>query len=249
MSKRFSGLKSQTATPLQMEETMTTVVPKEEQYAELASINLTRADYEVLRAVSFHPSQTVAELQSSWRFLMPDAEKVPVRKTVRSLTARVLLCERETYINLTRVGWVLLQAADLILHPTRVNDQQAAEPVVEVALWPSPQIEGRVILTLSCDYCPLCSEPPALGGILVTFVNGPNPDRDHRVELEHRNYCCELHAAFDLLRRAADGGIGHDELVDMARRSLNGEPMLGDRVSQSKIAADVDRILGSGDQA
>ena len=163
-----------------------------------------------------------------------------------------MLHERAGYVTLTNLGQIYREAARNVLHPTT-----GAEPSVEVALRASPQLEGRVILTPRCAYSPLCSGVPAFGGVLVTFVNGPDPDREHRVDLDHRNYCCELHAAFDLLRTAADGmhglyddeGTMHDDLADMARRSLDGELMLGDRVSQSDIDSDIDRILESGDQA
>lgn len=216
-----------------------------EMYSKATTVGLSPDEYQVLDYVASSSITTIRDLRCRHPWLSSPAG------LVRSLTKRLMLRERAHSVALTSIGWIYLAAARTILYPN-----PAAKPEVAVALRPGPQIEGRVILTPNCAYSPLCSGVPALDGVLVTFVSGPDPDPGLSVGLEHRNYCCELHAAFDLLRTAADGmdglyedeGTLHENLGHMARRSLNGEPLLGDQVSQSHIDSVVDRILGSGDQ-
>lgn len=102
-------------------------------------------------------------------------------------------------------------------------------------------IEGRVVLPPGCEY-PTCGDT-SINGIVVTFINGE--------QLEHRAYCCELHAAFALLEIAqrditGDGApqeVAADCIAEMAARSAAGEPMTA--MSQDDIDGEVDRILGS----
>lgn len=102
-------------------------------------------------------------------------------------------------------------------------------------------IEGRMILPPGCEY-PTCSDT-SINGIVVTFINGK--------QLEHRAYCCELHAAFALLELAqrdlagdgASEGVASDCIAKMVARSLAGEPITD--TSQDDIDGDVDSILGS----
>ncbi len=116
-----------------------------------------------------------------------------------------------------------------------------SKPELTVALQPGPSIEGgRIIMTPQCAYGPLCAQP-ALGGVIVTLVDHKSDGSDYR--FQHRNYCCELHAAFDLLKEWNDAFGDVEAIVDMVRRSLEGEPMLGDRTSQSEIDAQVENIL------
>ena len=103
------------------------------------------------------------------------------------------------------------------------------------------RIEGSIALPPGCEY-PTCTDT-SLNGIVVTFINGK--------QLEHRAYCCELHAAFALLELAQGdlSGAGAAEgtaskcITKMVARSLAGEPVTDKR--QDDIDGEVDRILGS----
>lgn len=76
----------------------------------LATVGLTQEDYEILRAVSFTPSVTVNVLYTKLPML-------PVSPTVISLTKRALLHRYCSVYNLTRAGWVILLAAELLISP------------------------------------------------------------------------------------------------------------------------------------
>jgi hypothetical protein len=111
------------STQLPKEGNMITVVAKEEQYAELASISLarqsasatsrekdysnlatvglSREDHKVLKAVSFSPSVTINVLQNR----LPEVECI---STVRSLTKRALLHRYRSVYSLTYLGSMLL---------------------------------------------------------------------------------------------------------------------------------------------
>jgi hypothetical protein len=157
----------------------------------------------------------------------------------------------ENKVRLSRVGEVYLKAVAAGCSHQSLADFVARrrKPEVEVALVPAPYLDGgRLVLTPQCAYHPGCRGEAATSGIVVTFHNYG----DH---LEHRGYCCELHAAFDLLRIACDScpqlkvvdkegkEAEAEETASLVRRSLNGEPMLAEPITEKDIDQGVDDIL------
>lgn len=103
-------------------------------------------------------------------------------------------------------------------------------------------IEGTLVVCTQCAY-PGCREVPIPRGIVVTFV------RDWEGTVEHRTYCCELHAAFALLEMAQQdlACLGPEDecvkmITEMVRDHLNGEHLLVG--GQRGIDKAVDDILG-----
>jgi hypothetical protein len=109
-------------------------------------------------------------------------------------------------------------------------------------------IEGQLVMSLRCAYA-TCGDV-AMDGVVVTLVNSDGT-------LEHRTYCCEMHAAFHMLGLAhedAPGIVTKEAVVDMVSRSLDGEPIVAVTFDQPEVDDEVDAILkrsylGSGGQA
>jgi hypothetical protein len=109
-------------------------------------------------------------------------------------------------------------------------------------------IEGQLVMSLRCAYA-TCGDM-ALDGVVVTLVNNDG-------SLEHRTYCCEMHAAFHMLSIAhedAPGIVTKEAVLDMVSRSLDGEPIVAVTFDQSEVDDDVEAILkrssmASGGQA
>jgi hypothetical protein len=120
---------------------------------------------------------------------------------------------------------------------TSIPHSQDSTTTVMVTAADRSHIEGQLVITLRCAYS-TCGDA-AMNGIVVTFVNGDG-------RLEHRTYCCEMHAAFDMLSIAhedAPGIVTKEAVVDMVSRSLDGEPIVAVTFDQFEVDDDVEAIL------
>ena len=89
-----------------------------------------------------------------------------------------------------------------------------------------------------------------LDGVVVTLVNSDGT-------LEHRTYCCEMHAAFHMLSIAHEDApevVTKEAVLDMVSRSLDGEPIVAVTFDQPEVDDKVEAILkrsylASGGQA
>lgn len=90
-----------------------TIRSSKDSVALMATVGLARDDYDVLRAISFSPAITINVLQH----MLPN---VPVHKTVDSLRRRSLIhaCGVPVVMTLTRIGWMLLTAAEWLIRKT-----------------------------------------------------------------------------------------------------------------------------------
>ena len=178
--------------------------------SQLSSIGLRKQEYELLRLVSLRPMIAQASLQLIYPDSMPDLERL--RR--RSLLA---VSESGEYA-LTRVGWSLL-AASRVLRSSEpasarsIPHSQDSPTTVMVTADGRSHIEGQLVMSQRCAYA-TCGDL-AMDGVVVTLVNSDGT-------LEHRTYCCEMHAAFHML------SIAHEDAPGIVTKEVEPEESASD---------------------
>jgi hypothetical protein len=213
--------------------------------SQLSSIGLRKQEYELLRLVSLRPFISRSSLQLIYPDSMPDLERLRRRHLVAvSPTGEYAL---------TRVGWSLLSASRILqssepTSATSIPHSQDSTTTVMITADGRSHIEGQLVMSLRCAYA-TCGDV-AMDGVVVTLVNSDGT-------VEHRKYCCEMHAAFHMLSIAhedAPGIVIKEAVLDMVSRSLDGEPIVAVTFDQSEVDDEVEAILkrsylASGGQA
>jgi hypothetical protein len=202
--------------------------------SQLSSIGLRKQEYELLRLVSLRPFISRLAIQLIYPDSMPDLEKLKQRS--------LLAVSKKGEHALTWSGWALLSASRVLqssepTSATSIPHSQDSTTTVMVTAGGRSHIEGQLVMSLRCAYA-TCGDV-AMDGIVVTFVNSDG-------RLEHRTYCCEMHAAFHMLSIAhedAPGIVTKEAVLDMVSRSLDGEPIVAVTFDQSEVDDDVEAIL------
>jgi hypothetical protein len=213
--------------------------------SQLSSIGLRKQEHELLRLVSLRPFILRSSLQLIYPDSMPDLERLKQRS--------LIAVSKKGEHALTRVGWSLLSASRVLqssepTSATTIPHSQDSTTTVMVTANGRSYIEGQLVMSIRCDYT-TCGDM-GLDGVVVTLVNNDGT-------LEHRKYCCEMHAAFHMLSIAhedAPGMVTKEAVVDMVSRSLDGEPIVAVTFDQSEVDDEVAAILkrsypASGGQA
>ena len=199
--------------------------------SQLSSIGLRKQEYDLLRLVSLRPFISRSSVQLIYPDSMPDLERLKQRS--------LLAVSKKGEHALTRSGWALLSASRVLqssepTSATSIPHSQDSTTTVMVTAAGRSYVEGRLVMSVRCSYA-TCGDM-ALDGVVVTLVNS-----DER--LEHRTYCCEMHAAFDMLNIVQDEGIEKEHILSMVSRSLDGEPIVAVTFDQSEVDDEVEAIL------
>jgi hypothetical protein len=204
--------------------------------SQLSSIGLRKQEHELLRLVSLSPFISRSTIQ----LIYPDSKADLERLKQRSLLA---VSKKGEYA-LTRLGWSFLSASRVLQssEPTSATStphSQNPTTTVMVTADGRSHIEGQLVMSLSekCAYA-TCGDV-AVDGVVVTLVNSDGT-------LEHRTYCCEMHAAFHMLSIAhedAPGMVTKEAVLDMVSRSLDGEPIVAVTFDQPEVDDEVEAIL------
>jgi hypothetical protein len=120
---------------------------------------------------------------------------------------------------------------------TSIPHPQNSRTTVMVTADGRSHIEGQLVMSLRCAYA-TCGDV-AMDGVVVTLVNSDGT-------VEHRTYCCEMHAAFHMLsivHEDAPEVVTKEAVLDMVSRSLDGEPIVTVTFDQSEVDDDVEAIL------
>jgi hypothetical protein len=213
--------------------------------SQLSSIGLRKQEHELLRLVSLRPFISRSSLQRIYPDSMPDLERLKQRS--------LIAVSKKGEHALTRVGWSLLSASRVLqssepTSATSIPHPQNSTTIVMVTADGRSHIEGQLVMSLRCAYA-TCGDV-AMDGVVVTLVNSDGT-------VEHRTYCCEMHAAFHMLSIAhedAPGIVTKEAVLDMVSRSLDGEPIVAVTFDQSEVDHEVEAILkksylASGGQA
>lgn len=206
----------------------------ESEQSQLSSIGLRKQEYELLRLVSLRPFI----LRSTLQLIDPDS--MPALDTLSK--QRFLIAVSKTGEHaLTRAGWALLSASSVQssepTSATSIPHSEDSTTTVMVTADGISHIEGQLVMSLRCAYA-TCGDM-SMDGVVVTLVNSDGT-------LEHRTYCCEMHAAFHMLSIAhedAPGIVTKEVVLDMVSRSLDGEPIVAVTFDQSEVDDEVESIL------